>query len=271
MGFDFVWRSTFKGLQVSRPIRDIIAYWSPNDMSFMYMNGKLFINGGVGELLVLHVEQQRGWGKYQYPLNSRSEAVLTFDEGRRAVIVNRNQPVVEIEVAEVSTDYDAVTTLSEYIDWTITTHKWQYSGGRSIVEHRWISLMADLTEQIQIQPYVNGRIWSVPFGVLPDPADYPHVELQETEYQGYSEIKPIGNFLHYKITGNKPTTIYSIMVNCLVQLGSIAPGFDPFQVLALAARVPPWASTSNDYEETGVATTEIVETGTQTTEIVEGL
>lgn len=269
-GYDMRWHSNFAGMQVSRPIRNIVKDWTLEDISFMYMNGKLFLNGGEATMLVLHTEQQKGWSKYTYPLDNLSEVMFTFDEGRRAAIANRNQLPVEIEVEDLETDFDAVTETDVYAEWEIITHKWQDMGGRSLIEHRFLSMVAILQEQISVQPYVNGRIWDDPFGMLLDPADYPDTALQETEYQGYSEIKPLGNYIHYKLTGNKPATIYSIMLNCLIHRGSIAPGFDPFQILDMARRVPNWASIANDYNETGAAAIEIDENGGRTIDIVEG-
>ena len=273
-GYNLAWQSTFAGLQISRPIRDIIKPWVPEDVSFMYMNGKLFLNGGAGEVLVLNVEQQKGWARYRYPLfdessEARSEVMFTFDEGRKAAIVSSGLPVVRIEVDDLETDYNPKEQIIQYVDWLFTTHKWQFLEGRALVEFRWLSLVAIFREQIQVQPYVNGRVWGDPFGMLIDPADYPYSELQETEYQGYCEIKPIANFLHFDISGNKPASIYSMMLNCLVQRANIAPGFDPFDVLSLATRVPPWASTAGDYDEVGDAEININETGAQVTEILE--
>jgi hypothetical protein len=82
-GYDLAWHSDVYGLQISRPIRDIINTFNPTDLDFFYMNGKLFISGGMGLFLVLAVEQKRGWSIYEYPLNNLSAAVFTFNEGRQ--------------------------------------------------------------------------------------------------------------------------------------------------------------------------------------------
>jgi len=241
-GFDQAWHSDFAGMQISRPIRDIIKTFTPEDIDFFYMNGKLFINGGKGLFLDLGVEQRSGWGTYVYPLNSLSEAAFTYNEGRNAVILNRNQKAVQIEVDDLNTDYNAISKEDEKIDYSFTTHKFQNNGGRSLIEQRWLSMVAVLETKITCQPYVNGKLWHNTFDMLLDPVEYPDSALKETEYQGYSEIKPIANYLHYVVTGKAPATIYSIMLNCLIQTGQVAVGFDPFGVLEGAQKAPSWAA-----------------------------
>lgn len=241
-GYDLAWHSDFAGLQISRPIRDIISTFSATDLDFLYMNGKLFISGGQGLLLVLAVEQKRGWSIYEYPFNNLSETVFTFNEGRRALVLNGGQRGIEIEVDDLDTDYDATIDQTVAMEYFITTHRWQELGGRALIEQRWISMVAILRTNASFQPFVNGKLWDVPFNLLLDPTAYPFAELQETEYQGYSEFKPVGNYIHYDISGKAPATIYSIMLNCLVQRHQIAPGFDPFEILEFVDRKPPWNS-----------------------------
>jgi len=242
-GFDLLWHSNFRGLQVSRPIRDIVDKFTPTDLDFFYMNGKLFISGGKGLVLVLATEQKKGWSLYDYPFDGLSEAVFTFNEGRKAIVLNKGQKGIQIEVDDVDTDYNPVTSnLTDPMECFITTHKWQADGGRSIIEQRWLSIVAILQTNLSVQPYVNGVVWDVPFNPLVAPQSYPLAALRETEYKGWSEFKPIANYLHYDITGTAPITIYSIMLNCLIQRGSIALTFDPFQILQTVAVLPPWAN-----------------------------
>jgi len=242
-GYDLAWHSDFAGMQVSRPIRDIIATFTPTDIDFFYMNGKLFLSGGQALMLVLAVEQRKGWCVYEYPLNGLSEAVFTYNEGRSAVVLNRNQRVIQIEVDGLDTDYNPSTFNQLPIDYSFTTHRFQDSGGRSLIEQRWLSVVAVLQTNISCQPYVNGKLWDTPFNMLLNPEEYPDSALRETEYQGYSEIKPIGNYIHYVISGKSPATIYSIMLNCLIQRGQLRAGFDPFQILDSAITEPEWART----------------------------
>ena len=242
-GYDLAWHSDFAGMQVSRPIRDIIATFTPKDIDFFYMNGKLFLSGGKAQMLVLAVEQRKGWCVYNYPFNGLSESVFTFDEGRRAAVLSRGQRVIEIEVDDLDTDYDVPTATQLPIDYSFTTHRFQDNGGRSLIEQRWLSLVAILETNISCQPFINGKLWDVPFNMLLDPQEYPDAALRETEYQGYSEVKPLGNYIHYVISGKSPATIYSIMLNCLIQRGQLQAGFDPFEVLESAIIEPPWART----------------------------
>jgi len=241
-GDDFKWHSDFAGMQVSRPIRDIIKTFDADDIDFFYMNGKLFISGGESQFLVLGVEQRRGWTTYEYPLNGLSEASFTFDEGRRAAIISRNAPIVEIEIDGTDYDFNTVNNTLQTIGYSFTTYKFQAEKGRSLVEQRWLSIVANLSTNLSCVPYVNGKLWSSPFTMLLDPQLYPEIALRETEYQGYNETKPIANYLHYVISGKAPATIYSIMLNCLIQRGQIRAGFDPFGILENVPTAPPWAT-----------------------------
>jgi hypothetical protein len=266
-GYDLAWHSDLYGLQISRPIRNVISTFDPDDLDFLYINGKLMISGGEGILLVLNVEQKKGWGIYEYPLGGLSEAVFTFNEGRRALILNTGLPGIEIEVDGLVTDYEDPTHTIEPIDWFIETHKWQDMGGRALIEQRFLSIVAILGVNISCQPYVNGKLWDVPFNLVVPPEDYPDSALRETEYQGYSENKPIGNYIHYEITGSGIATIYSLMLNALIQRGAIPTTFDPFQLLSLARVVPDFLVVEID--ETGIAAEDIDETGVAVDEISE--
>jgi len=248
-GFDLQWKSNLFGLQLSRPIREIIKTFTPEDIDFIYFNGKLIISGGKGVLLVLAVEQRQGWSLYMYPLNGLSEALLTFGESTRACILNPGQPGIEIEIEDVDTDYSPVTSFTDSIAFDIITHKWQDLKGRSLIEQRYLSVVADLNTNISCQPFVNGKIWDIPFTLLPDPQDYDDEALRETEYQGFSPYKPIGNYIHYQITGFAPAIIYSLSVNALIQRGSIPRSFDPFQVLP--RQLPTWVSITTAAADAG--------------------
>lgn len=271
-GFDLQWRSTFSNMQISRPIREDIKAFTQADIDFIYINGKLIVNGGQGEMLVLASEQKAGWSKYVYPFNSLSEKLFTFDEGRRAAVISRGQPIIEIEKETsgvyVDTDYDVPSGQNLEIDVELDTYKFQDKEGRSLVEERFLSVVASASKVIQATAYVNGKLWQPTFDLLLDPEDYPELALRETEYQGYQEYRAIGNYIHYKLQTKAPCTIYSIMLDCLVQRGSIRPGFDPFEVLSLVQQSPSWTQIYNLYEETGVADELAEETGTAT-EIIE--
>ena len=185
-GFDLQWRSTFEGLSISRPIRNIIRTFTADDIDFLYINGKLMISGGKGTLLVLHTEQRSGWSVYLYSFNTKSEAVLTFMESTRALVINGGQPVIEIEVEDsegvyLDNDYNPVTDASSPITLPLTTWKFQDNGGRSLIEERFISIVADLTTKLIVTPYVNGKQWQPAFPLLIDPEDYPDNTLKETE------------------------------------------------------------------------------------------
>jgi len=260
-GFDLQWTSTFEGQNISRPIRDIIKTFTDADIDFLYINGKLMISGGKGELLVLATEEKSGWSKYVYPFNSKSEAVMTFDKGQRALVINAGQPIMEIEAEDaagkyITTDYNPVTAVSAAISCPLATWMFQWKEGRYLVEENYLSIVAQITAQMTAVTYVNGRQWQPSFPLLIDPADYPDSLLKETEYQGYEEYRAIGNYVHYVITATAPVTIYSIQLTAMVHQGRIAPGFDPFLLLPATVVVePPWAVAGNTLVDT------IVETG----------
>lgn len=266
-GYDMVWHSSFSGMQISKPIRNYTKDIKPNEVNFMYLNGKLFVTVSGGLIMVLHVEQQLGWTTYKYSPDS-IEALFSYGESRRAVIFVGGHKPLRIEVDDLDTDYDIYQEDTQNVPYEIITPKFQDVGGRSIIEQRFLSVVAKISTKMTAQPYVNGKLWDVPFDLILDPGDYPDSNLQETEYQGYSQIKPLGNYLHYRITGLGPASIHSILLNCLIQRGSIRPGFDPFSILSLASTLPSWL-TSAEYVETGTADIEIIENGVQTTEIVE--
>ncbi|MCP3683425.1 MAG: hypothetical protein GY861_12125 [bacterium] len=278
LGFDLQWRSTYSNMQVSRPIREDLKQFSPEDIDFIYINGKLFINGGQGEMLVLAVEQKSGWSKYVYPFNSRSERLFTFAEGTRAAVVSRAQAIIEIEKENpdgsyVDTDYDVTISNDATMSVLLDTWKFQDNSGRSLIEERFLSLVAIASKKLTATAYVNGALWQPSFDLVLDPEEYPNLALRETEYQGYQDYRAIGNYINYQITTTAPCTIYSIMLNTLIQRGSIKPGFDPFGVLLEVPTDPDWSIPPDptDVVENGAGSEEYTETGTATEEIIEGV
>jgi len=274
-GFDLQWKSTFGGQQISRPIRDEIKTFTPDDIDFFYINGKLIINGGKGIMLVLATEQQSGWSRYKYPFNNLSETAFIFANGTRAAVVSQGQPVMEIEAEDsngdfIDTDYDVVAGLDKVMSLELDTWKFQDREGRSLVEERFLSIVAKASTQFLATAFVNGKLWKPAFPLLLDPVDYPDISLQETEYQGYQEFRAIGNYINYVITTSAPCTIYSIMLHTLVQRNNIRPGFDPFELLEFATVNPPWVDDSGDIDEDGVSAVDIDEDGVSVDDISEG-
>jgi hypothetical protein len=73
------------------------------------------------------------------------------------------------------------------------------------------------------------------------------------------------------MTGAAPATYYSIMLNALIQRGSIPRTFDPFDLLSNAKVMPSWTSVYNAITETGTAEITFVETGIADTDIIDGV
>jgi len=273
-GYDLRWTNVFAGQLISRPIRDIISNYTPADVDFIYINGKLIISGGKAEMLVLATEQQAGWSLYSYPFNGKSEAVFTFASGTRAMVINGNQVPIEIEAVDsdgvyVPTDYDPELETDTAMSVDVTTHKFSKNKGRMLIEERFVSISANASDIISVTPYSDGKQWQSAFNLKPDPKELPDAALRETEYQGYEEYRALGRYLHYAIHSIAPCTIYSIVLNAQIQRGTVNPNFDPFQILEDVNVTPDWTKDTGTITETGTATTEYTETGSATTNIIE--
>jgi len=249
----------------------------------IYLNGKIMLSNGTGTVHVLHIEQKRGWSDYIYP-NSFMERLLVFAGGTRGLSVGRDQHSVEIDVKDLDTDIQISDESAVQIAGRWTTHMFRSGGGRHVLEHENLSIMASLTIDLIGIPYVNEVPWpgvTVTKETLFSPG--PGVELlallKDREYKLYLMPEKlgdflwnrmIGNFLHFEIKTTAPFVIKSHRLFCIVDEDGNAHGdFDPFQNRILSKTGPSWASLEGDIDETGVADTEINETGTQTTDISE--
>ncbi len=282
LGFDFVWRSTFNGIEISKPIRKEMATLVAGQTSFIYINGKLMIGDASGNCYVLNVEQGLGWSKFVY-LSDATDQYFTFANNSRAGIVGHVEYPMEIEVEDLDTDVD-FTNDPEFEGVAITcqyiTHQFRSQDGSDVLEHEWLSVMAKADHTITGIPYVNEVTWPTPdtpketyFVLNPDLFsdveklnDREHRLFIAPEAQGiFLFNRMIGNFLHYQIFTTAPCIFKAQRLHVIVDEDGIAWGdFDPFQILESAESI-------ENIIETGTATETYTETGSATTDILEGM
>ncbi len=243
------WTNQWGGRDVSRYIRAQTAAFVPAQVSFAYVNGKLFIGDGTGVFYVLHVEQGKGWTSYSYPMSGRAEMLLTFAAGSRALVLSRNTYVVEIERAGVTTDLSTATDAPVPIVGGLTTHRFQSNGGRDILEGRYLSVVADLSAPLAGIPYGNGLPW--PDGATAVATDFivnmgedtATPPLRQREYRLYIEDKIVCNYLHYVLSTLVPFTLHDMALFALVlEMGASHAAFDPYGVSQFAVTAPEWAT-----------------------------
>lgn len=278
LGFDFVWRSTFNGIDISKPIRNEMNSLVAGETSYIYINGKLFVCKDDGTCYVLNTEQGLGWSTFQYRATV-TDKFFTFANSSRAGIVSQDEYLVEIEVEDFDYDVDtAIAYETALIDTTFITHQFRSEDGADVLEHEWLSVMAKADKTIQAVPYVNEVSWPEPtvekwtdFEIDPDSFsaveklnDREHRLFIAPEQQGiFLFNRMIGNFLHYKISTSAPCIFKSQRLHVIVDEDGLAWGdFDPFQVL-------PGANLGNKIIETGVAANTYTETGVASDDIIE--
>jgi len=242
-GFDHVWRGTFNGIEIGKDYRTQTQGLQASDTNMMFLNGKLFINGGSGIMYILHVDQKRGWTTYEYP-TLNSARVAAFGGGTQGLYIGDNQYTVEIEKSGLNDDINTVYATNDAIQGSWTTYMFRSGGGRHVLEHESLSIMAKLSYDMTAVPYMNGLTWPVPY--TSDQTDFfppPNYETQDSfkdrEYRLFIEPKPIGdylwnrligNFLHYVIATRAPFIIKSHRLNCIVdEDGNRVGNFDPLQ------------------------------------------
>lgn len=280
-GFDFVWRSTFNSIEISKPVRLQMNALDVGRVSIIYINGKLIVANKVGNAYVLNVEQGLGWSEFKY-LSDDTDQYFTFANGSRAGIVGRGQYPLEIEVEDLDTDInlpsDPTGTGPFPIVTSFTTAQFQVQAGSDVIEHEWLSLMAKLDSTATAIPYVNDTPWPDPenpqvHGFNIDPLFFSNVEsLNDREHRLFVPPAPqgiflftrmMGNFLHYQIDTEAPCIFKAQRLHCIVDEDGIAwGGTDPFQVATeVTGTIEETGVAADTYEETGTAVANLVETG----------
>jgi len=245
-GYNQSWTNV-SSVEVSRTIRTVTQTATLSVVSIFYLNGKLWLSLGTGTFYVLHVENERGWSRYDYPMNSRAEVALTYNNGSKGLVISRNTYMVQIDDATVSTDRNTADDTTDDIYGDIYTHQFSVNNGRGILDFERLSITADLTDALVGTPYVNGLPW--PGGVsatqinfILDPNTYTSTALRQMEYNLYIEPpRPLANYLHFRLYTKAPFTIQTVTLVAIIDTANF-PNFDPFQYTVFHTSVPNWGN-----------------------------
>lgn len=253
-GFDNIWRKDFYGIPIARHIREDLADITQSNVSFIYINGKIMLSDGTGNVFILNVEAKRGWGRFTYA-TSDIDALVVFKGGRRALAIGADRYLLEIEDSSVDTDDNADTDeTGTVIEPFYTGHMWQSGDGSDVLEFQWMGVMAYLSGTMTGIPYVNGLPWPD----MVNAVEWAYVgqdggrdALADREYRLYIEpqamgsfdwMPPIGNYLHFKMITTAPAIIKVNKLKCIVDTDGLSYGdFDPFQT-NYGPSAPPWAT-----------------------------
>lgn len=255
-GYDLRWQNQIRGMDVSSPIRVETITITPANVSFAYLNGKLWVSDGTGTMYILHEKESRGWTTYNFPMNDLAERLFTFGNGLRGAVVSKNTHLVEIDVDGVNTDYNTADDTTDAITLTETTWRFQSEDGRDNLEYQYLAVSGQFSTPIIGIPYVNGLPWpdavtATETGFTPDPTIYGSLDaLTDREYRLYLEPSTIGgfswcrcrgNFLHYTLTTEAPAIMREKLLSVIVDEDGLGIGeFDPFQTTLAANKLPAW-------------------------------
>lgn len=250
-GYDLRWQNVVNGIDLSRVIRNETAAFAGTYSSFIYINGKLMAFDGAASPYVLHAKEMLGWTTYEYAL-SQAQLVLTFANGTRACVISKNANTVEIEVDGLDTDVDSDSGAATIIRPQYTPSMFQSRSGRDVLEFRYYSVMAKLSYNLAAIPYVNGKSWpnssvGEETAFNPPTSAYSAGDAGlEREYRVYLESRPIGPYLHFKVSTTAPCTIHDQALGCFVDEAGMGAGhFDPYSQLEDAEATPDWIDTTN--------------------------
>lgn len=197
-----VWTNLFGKLEISRQIRPKIRsyYQNINQVSILYINGKLIIASGgidgVAEMIVLAVEQSRGWSTYTFPL-STCQFCFVYNNGSQAGIISGDQVQSEFELSGIYID----STDTE-IDITMDTHMYQSNHGQDLLEMHKIILTGTVEDTPLLGTmYVNGIAWesiaNTPF--FPDPSSLTSIQ-KSGNFELWPSKRPVFPFMYLHLT-----------------------------------------------------------------------
>lgn len=159
------WTNVYNKLEISRQVRRKTREYAqrPNQVSFIYINGKLIVSSGgidsTSEMLVLAVEQGKGWSTYTYPV-ATCQFVFTYDNDSRAgIITGGNQVQMEIELFDDYEDNPGTSSFPVQIE--IETWMFQNNNGQDLLDYRILMISGALEDTpLTATAYVNQIPWN---------------------------------------------------------------------------------------------------------------
>lgn len=252
-GFNLRWTHLFNGIDISRPLRTQTAAMAlaPTYVSFGYVNGKLLIGDGTGTVYAFNAKEGKGWGIYTYRMNGVGQLLLAFSKGARCLVASKNTYLVEIEKDGLDTDIDTASDVAASIALSYTLSRLQSDEGRDVLEMDHLSVVAQLSANMQCTPFANGSPWpnrvtEKPTNFTPDIGTYPALDAGlEREYQAYLEDRLLAQYQHFRMDTTAPATIRGTEWSGIIdEIGMGAGYFDPFIAIGSAQATPDWLDTA---------------------------
>ena len=185
------WSSYLNGVPFSKPVRGLfeaVAAGRPgvpgktlNGITFY--KGKLLVVFGY-EVWAFHADEQLGWTHYSLPhLTSglQIKSITTDMLGLRCLMCFEG-----LDDTHVFTDRDLADADGSYPESRITSYGFQVDGGRGVIEQRYMSLMAKLTNAATMSVYLGNRTDKLkdvePFALTPINTTLPSSTMAEYQY-----------------------------------------------------------------------------------------
>lgn len=244
-GYDLRWNNEFSGRDISRMGRSFTSTVDPANVSFMYLNGKLWVGIIGGVFLVLHVEQGKGWSLYNRG-ETGNQIALPYANNTKGLSIFSGSAPTELDKLGTTDDvfYNATGLHTFLFPVTIQSAPFQKSG-REHLEVRHVSMMAVFENRTTGTLKANNYFTGPTAVVLVDPASFP-IEASQRQrlYFLYPEGKAIGNYIVCRILSTAPCTIHDMVLDCFVdEAGWNDAGFDPNQVSgAQFIPIPTWGA-----------------------------
>lgn len=252
-GYDLQWTNIFNGNEISRSIRTQTAAMAlaPTFVSFGYVNGKLLISDGIGTVYVFNAKEGKAWGIYSYRMNGACQFLMPFSKGSRCLVASKNTYLVEIEKDGLDTDIDTASDVAASIALSYTISRLQSDEGRDVLEMDHLSVVGQLSSNMQCAPFANGSPWpnrttEKAVNFTPDIGTYPAGDAGlEREYQAYLEDRLLAQYQHFRMDTTAPATIRGTEWHGFVdEIGMGAGYFDPFINISSAQATPDWLDTA---------------------------
>lgn len=242
-GRDLVWRNSYKGIEISRPLRERRDVSAIRAAQFCDHDGKLYYTKGEN-CYVLHYREGRGW------------TTLKFSEDSAFYIMDVDMNGTYLYMLKATTDgflytqkeedsergIDVIDSAEVYAEWTLKTGPYQHDNGRSVIEQTYISVEAAVSNPMAMDVFMVNRTQQVKddeyFELTPDPHTIgttpPVDEINEAtvvEYQYYanpqrgSRTRIYAERLFYRIASEGPAFIYAPRFYGFKQIGTRPPRY----------------------------------------------